>query len=287
MAAADHKVEIGRLPKTGLQPARFLDVIPELPLDGKAAEAWALHGVTWADMTSLPLQVGTTGCTPSNIEGAVRTCADAFTQLPFQLADVVELTSMGYQVIPDADQEMIDWFDQAVSAAFAKQFAAGTIGHTLFSTATPPTTLGVTFASAAITPARALAVLETEMAVRAFNGVGIIHLPPGLLGLVVDTYGVEWVEDHWETPLGNTVLADAGYVNMRQPAGSGSAAGTLEDWVYATGPVWYRKTPDRFRGDAFESGNFNFAENLVTRWRETQGIIVFDPAYVTAVKAAY
>lgn len=282
--------EIGRLPKTPSLSSRFLDVVPKLPLD--EPDRWQAFGVKWTDMHSFQaLQTGTSGCAPSNLLGVKRGCvtADGVGQLPFQLADVLELSTLAWQSIPDPDGEMVDRFDQLVSAAFAKEFATGaaSLSNSLANSATPPTTLGVTFASAAVTVARALAVLETEYAVRAFNGQGFIHLPPGMLGLAIINYGVRMVNGHWETPLGNIVVADAGYVNLRQPTGGGGAAGTLEDWIYMTGPVWYQMTDPHFVGDAFAGGGFTFSQNLVERWRMAQGLIVFDPAYVTAVLAAY
>lgn len=281
-------VDIGRLRVTR-QPARFLDVAPEIP-DVKDLERVFGTGARWLSLTKTSgLTRGDANCAPSNWTLAPRGCLNdgGIGQVPFSIGDALQMSALNWTAIGDANEEMSDRFDQWLSAAFAQELitGAGSTGTSLSNTASAPTTLGgLAFGSAAITIARALAVLEAEFALRAGNAVGFIHLPPGALGLAVTNYSLRFVDGHWETPLGNVVIADAGYVDALEPTGQ-AASGALSDWIYISGPVFYKATGPAFAGD--NTGDFNPSTNLLTRWLKAQGILVFDPAYVSAVLAAY
>ncbi len=86
------------------------------------------------------------------------------------------------------------------------------------------------------------------------------------------------------TKQGHKVVADSGYVDMPQPAGA--ASGVNEEWIYATGPMWYASSGLKLTGDA-PTDVFNYRVNEVRQWLEGYGIFVFDPCPVTAVLVTY
>ena len=154
-----------------------------------------------------------------------------------------------------------DEFDAILTARFAQwqswAFARALMGtavvasaRTLSSVATAPHGRPVRLPG---NPAveRAFAILETHLARKIQNGQGLLHIAPGLLARAVTEYGVYREGSQWLTPLGNVVIADGGYADAQPP--TGQAAGTAAEWVYSSGPVWYRASGLELIGDSWQS----------------------------------
>ena len=58
-----------------------------------------------------------------------------------------------------------------------------------------------------------------------------------------------------------------------------------EDWIYATGPVFYRMVAPEIVGG--ELNQVDIRTNDRTMWIEAYGLVVFDPEVTTAVLASY
>lgn len=279
--------------KTMMGPVRpnalLLDNIDELPASpGEMAESW-LHGASWNPIGAFdPIVATPDTCTPADFSTLAngRGCQQAVSQVAFQMFDAFSDTLMRFG--PDATDE----FDQVLLARFAQwqswAFARALVGtapvtsaRTLSSVAAAPA--GVPFGSPATPLANALAILETHLARKIQNGQGLLHIAPGLLAKAVIEYGVYREGTRWLTPLGNVVIADGGYADALPPAGQ--SAGTAAEWVYSSGPVWYRASGAELVGDAWQS--IDITRDAVKRWLDSYGILVFDPAPVAAVLASF
>ena len=285
-------MEVGvRLPYGPLQPRRLLDQIQRLPaVEGDYPLRW-LEGVTWEPTACVvPLLVDDeTDCVPVDLSDNLtpRDCETWLTQNPFRLRDAFVRSVMTY---PSINEDLVTMYLRQLSAAFAHELLDGVGGtHSLQSSATAPN--NVAFGAAASTPAQGLRTLEEELATRMQGAVGYIHVPPGMLGRLVMEAGLFLVGDHWETPSGNVVISDAGYVNPPAPGG-GTASTAANDWVYASGPVFFEATaPTDFSAFVGKTGGAHDAtpwnRNVVTSYLSGYGILVFDPCPVTAVLIAY
>lgn len=282
------------LPAGPVQPRRLLDSISRIPTSG--SERW-LDGVTWEPTKCRALTVDNEdACATGDIVLTPVTCDAWETQLPFRLTDAMSATTL--DLTPDeVGSRLSAFYNRAVSAAFAKELISGAAsgGMSLSSEATAPN--GAAFGDAATPIWNALTILEEEIAERLQGGAGFIFLTPGLLaqarlsyGLTLvdsrwkDSYGRALVEGRWETPSGNIVISDAGFLNPPPPTGQ-TASGAGEDWMYASGPVFFESTAPSSVGNPTES--LNFTRNTFTRYVQGYGILVFDPCPVTAVLASY
>lgn len=267
-----------------------IDVLPRSADEPAGDTPWWLHGAAWNPVGLFdPVVAAIDTCSPADFATTAngRSCQAAANQVPFQMFDAFQDTLV--DVGPDGgakiDQLLTDRYDQWESWAFARALVGTAVvanAATLASTAAAPT--GVPFGSAATAIWNALAILETHLARKMQNGRGLLHIPPGFLGQAVVYYGVREVNGQWVTPLGNVVIADGGYVDPLKPtAAAAASAGT--DWVYASGPVWYRKTGPQFIGGHWQS--IDITRDTIKRWLDSYGLLVFDPAPVAAVLTSY
>lgn len=284
---------IGMLPRPPLLPGILLAVLQRLPLEGDVTTRWPMHGLTWSQRQSgAALRVTNADCSQADITDNPRVCQEETEQLPFTISDALELSPSNWMAIDGdgggVDAELLSNAAHLISAAFASELVtgAGSGGLSLAGEATAPT--GIAFGDAATPLWNALTVIESELAERLLNGQGMIHLPPAMLAQAVDVYSLRWMDGHWVTPLGNIVVADAGYVGMADPYGDGAAAAAAgEDWIYGSGPVWFLSTDDELNGAKFTPENFTFSTNDIERWVKSYGMLIFEPRFVTAVLTAY
>lgn len=280
------------LPIPGPQPRRLLETIPRLPpIEDRNAARW-LEGVTWEPWECRMLTVGHeddcgTGADLGSIVPAV--CQTAVSQVPFRIADAYKMSVLN-ENLDEIGLRQTARYNLQISAIFAHELIAGsgTGVMSLSNQATPPN--GAAFGAAAVTTWYGLQVLEEEIAERLQGGIGLIHTPPGLLGRFVMESGVHLnALNQWETPAGNIVIADAGYMNPVQPTGGGGASAVTTDWVYASGPVFFEATMPILLDPAFVGGTTAAAWNrdIVQQFVEGYGILVFDPCPVTAVLVTY
>lgn len=272
--------------KLTLLQRRLLDVIEtfELSPEETNPNRW-LAGVTWQPLPCRPIliQGDVDPCDPDDSTNPAYTCQAAVSQSAFRLYDAYGAATLEHTAA-ELEELLGEHFPAFKSAAFATELIGGAAGSTMSLSSEAHAPAGVAFGSAASVSWNALAVLEADLASTIGNAQGFIHLPPGLLSQTVDHYGVHLVGDHWETPLGNVVISEAGYINPAAPDGE-DAAGAAEDWVYASGPVTYRDTEMMFVGNRSESTDI--ATNDLLRWMEMYGILVFDPCPVTAILTSY
>lgn len=129
-----------------------------------------------------------------------------------------------------------------------------------------------TVASTATGVAARLAALEQAAMVDAFGQQVVIHVPAHLvlpLGALLERRG-----DVLFTPLGNIVIADAGY------PGSGPA-GTGTEWAFSTGPVTVRLGEIVTISDPVST--INRETNRQEIWGDRMFAATFDPCTIYAI----
>lgn len=132
----------------------------------------------------------------------------------------------------------------------------------------------VTITSAATTLARKLGDLEEVAMAAALGQQVFVHLPPKyVLALGAELIQVGHV---LYTPLGNVVVADAGY------PGSGPAAPSDTDWAFATGPVVFRASPIEIIANLAQT--LNRRTNKQEIFADRMVVATFDPCIHFALK---
>lgn len=272
--------------------ATLLASIAELPvtsLTDDSNERW-LNGFTWSPNYVRDPKFGSAldACGAVDVNGDAMGLSTAFaTAAGFRVFDGVTTSTLnavdGAALRAGLEARSVNW----LSWAFARQLATGSAtgaANNLTTAAAGRDPAGAAYGSAATPLYNAFAILETHLATRIHNGQGVIHIPPGLLENAVDECSLERDGDRFYTPLGHLVVADGGYVDMPAPVGeAASAAG--EDWIYATGPVFYRMiAPAVVGGDA---NQVDIRTNDRTLWIEGYGIVLFEPEIATAVLVSY
>lgn len=275
-----------KLPAGRPQPRKLLDIAQTFDVSGDNPKRW-LAGVRWPQLVCGSLTAtSVVPCSDGDQSATlVEQCVEWGSQLPFRLSDGVKASTLDFTLDELAEMSR-ELYDRAVSASFAAELISGigSGGSSLSSEATAPD--GAAFGSAATPIWNALAILEEEIADRLHGDVGYIHLPPGLLAQAVSTYGLMLVDGHWETPAGNVVISDAGYVSPVEPDGE-AGSDPAEDWVYASGPIFYQRTDGELVGSGSETVNFADGHNRIDQFINGHGILVFDPCPVTAVLVSY
>lgn len=300
---------VSRITQPQLTAGTLLSSISEIDLgpvtngDRPVDSRW-LNGITWQPEPNFALYSNDVDvCVRVDFTQTPRVCDAAITQSAFSVYDAIKAATIEYR--PEEIEEMVlGRVTRKLSAAFARELLAGSISgdRSLSSVAHAP--FRRTFASAATPIWYTLAVLEDDLA-RVLRGTqGTLHLPPGMLGQACTTYGVCMKDDgNFYTPLGNLVISDAGYAGSPQPAGQGANNSLLNDWVYASGPVRYRRSaPQMVDGGNIGSTMTTYTgrEDLrsadytgfrthddMTRFADVYGIFQFDTAPVTACLASY
>ena len=212
------------------------------------------------------------------------TCEEYVEQLPFVIKDRLQGATLELMAEGEIAAKLVDRWREMLSWIFANTLVSQVTDLvTLPSVATEPA--GIAFGTAATPLYNALANIESEFAERMYSRSGVIFLPPGLIGNAMDTYGVEWRDGSYRTPVGNRVIVDPGFYNADAPTGE-TASGTAEEWVYASGPVYYQASTAEF--DEVRAGRVGITDrNLINAFAQSSGIMVFDPCPVTAVLTSY
>lgn len=249
----------------------------------------------WLDGVSFP----TRPCTgPNGGIIALDPCAGGFgtvnpigctawvTQEPFQIVDAVSDSELGTlantytlaELLIEREAELRSW-------AFAKALIGPVVTtgtHTLSESAHAPASHAF---GAAVSLTSAIRYLEAELALMLRGVQGIIYMPPSILHQATYKAGLVPVGAHWETPAGTTVVSDAGFEGAPQPTGQ-SAAGAGETWLYASGPVEYQYHNPGPTGDEPREYT-DIHHNVVERYLQTMGILIFDLCPITAVLTTY
>src|SRR5574343_107365 len=117
-----------------------------------------------------------------------------------------------------------------------------------------------------------IAKAEEQLALTLHGGLGMVHMSPAVLSMVVAEGSVDLRDDQWRTPGGHLVVADAGHTGV-QPTGETLLDGT--EWVYTTGAVLFGLGEPRVPTKATEyldrDTNTNTARIIGT------SVVAFDP----------
>lgn len=263
----------------------LLDQIETFETDGNR---WTLEGVTWQPRVcgrgfEVVRQYSTACADDDHADDPIPDCEDWVEQSAFTFKD--RLTGSNLELEPgELAAELAARWREMISWTFANTLASQVTGlKTLPSEATAPT--GIPFGTAATPLYNALANIESEFAERMFSRSGVIFLPPGLIGNAMDTYGVEWRDGRYRTPVGNIVVVDPGFYGADAPTGQ-SASSTAEEWIYASGPVYYQTTAVRL-DEVRAVGVGTRDRNIINAFGDSFGIFVFDPCPTTAVLVSY
>lgn len=254
-----------------------------------ADERWLIEGVTWEprvcgrDVEIVAAYEGP--CLDDFFsDDPIPTCEEYVEQLPFVVKDRLQGATLELLAEGEIAAQLAARWREMLSWIFANTLVSQVSGMlTLPSEATEPA--GIPFGTAATPLYNALANIESEFAERMYSRSGVIFLPPGLIGNAMDTYGVEWRDGSYRTPVGNRVIVDPGFYNAGAPTGE-LGVGTAEEWVYASGPVYYQASTAEF--DEVRAGGVGVTDrNLINAFGQSSGIFVFDPCPVTAVLTSY
>lgn len=126
---------------------------------------------------------------------------------------------------------------------------------------------------AAGTPLQALARVEDGLAARLGNGVGMIHVTPGMYNLLVASGAVE----DFRTAVGTTVVVDAGYNGGQPPTGVVAAN---SGWIYGSGPVLLQTADLTANGRPLVA--LKMSDNTAMIDVEQYAVVAFDPCTVVA-----
>lgn len=127
--------------------------------------------------------------------------------------------------------------------------------------------------------AEGLGLLEACL-VSCYNGVGAIHIPPGLFPTMSAWNLAEKRDGGLWTPLGNRIIVGTGYPQPTT-APSGNPSEPSQTWMYATGQVFGYRSPNVFATRLPES--FDRAENTVKMLAERTYVLAFDCCHFAAL----
>ena len=127
-----------------------------------------------------------------------------------------------------------------------------------------------------------IAKAEEQLALTIHGGLGMVHMSPAVLSMVVAEGSVDLRDGMWLTPGGHVVVADAGHTGI-EPTGETLLDGT--EWVYTTGAVLFGLGEPRVPTKATEyldrDTNTNTARIIGT------SVVAFDPCSASAIEYGY
>lgn len=175
-------------------------------------------------------------CIGDTASGAGMTAAAAPSTkglFPFGVFSSFQCSATGFQIADYAGRAR-RLLDATQSYNIAKELwsgaingGAGALGNGQLNAANPTTD---TLSAAAVAPDVAFALVEQGIAYYGHGRRGMIHCTPQVLLMIHTLYGLEQRNGLWMTPMGNIVVADAGYDGS---APGGTAASTSQ-WIYGT-----------------------------------------------------
>ena len=127
-----------------------------------------------------------------------------------------------------------------------------------------------------------IAKAEEQLALTLHGGLGMVHMSPAVLSMVVAEGSVDLRDGQWRTPGGHLVVADAGHTGI-EPTGETLLDGT--EWVYTTGAVLFGLGEPRVPTKATEyldrDTNTNTARIIGT------SVVAFDPCSASTIEYSY
>lgn len=140
---------------------------------------------------------------------------------------------------------------------------------------------------AALPPVYALAALEVALASCTNGRRSLVHMAPDLLVLLVASQALRLAGTIWTTPMGNLVVADAGY----DGSGPGGKDYAGSSWMYGTGQVdVYLSDVELNPGDPAQAqvlanGAMNVRTNDVQVFAQRLAMVQWDPCCHVAAEA--
>lgn len=127
-----------------------------------------------------------------------------------------------------------------------------------------------------------IAKAEEALALTLHGGLGMVHMSPAALSMVVAEGSVDFTDGQWRTPGGHVVVADAGHTGI-EPTAETLLDGT--EWVYTTGAVLFGLGEPRIPTKATEyldrETNTNTARAIGT------SVVAFDPCSASAIEYGF
>ncbi len=254
-----------------------------LPLNGRGVD----DGLHWLGGISFPPH----GCTrltgfPTDDPCATETAApdsaanltyadaaDCVTFLPFRIEVFLE-----YQMLNGTTAEQAEAYVRSHAELARSYILAREVLNSALVPANPSLVdQADTVTGLNSTPAGALGAVEDGLASRLANGLGMIHVTPGLLTILQAGGGLHFDGTNYRTPTGHLVVADAGYTGGAPGTGTVTPA---QPWIYGSGDVSYRHSGQEATGAPWEL--FEYKRNKVTLNVEEYGIFKFEPCSVVA-----
>lgn len=270
----------------------LLDAARELPADALTVSNVnrLTAGVTWLPWGEIVLTTAEANCLVEweGNEKGVRELPTVMYQPAFLIYDALTCGTLS-GMLDELWERLAVNFDVGVSAAFARQleFAAeGGLGLEGASNYGGDATADyVPAVGGAATSLRvALNSLENYLASELLNGVGMIHMTPGLLTLAAADDLIEWDGSVYRTATGHVVVGDAGHTGLSTPD-TGVIGTTAAPWIYATGDVWYAMIGQPRRMDAESGEGYQLLRRNQDRpLAELYGVILFDPNILAAAR---
>lgn len=125
----------------------------------------------------------------------------------------------------------------------------------------------------------ALAAVEDGLAARIGNGVGMIHLTPGIFTLLRGSFVFD--DNEVRTITGHRVVADAGYTGGAPSTGTVTSG---ETWIYGSGPVYLETTMPEWNGDG--PAGFELTTNTGILDVLQYAVVAFETCPVVAARVA-
>jgi hypothetical protein len=200
------------------------------------------------------------------------------TQPSFTVVDGLSCSTL-WGVDDMLDERVLSRLRTRVSSVFGRELIDGALSGGI-SLASQAVVLSATAGSVQ----QQLYHLEGFLADTLRGEQGMIHVPPEILHLLVNTAGFMITDGVVLTPTGHIVVADAGYSTfIGDISPNGQSAGPGEFWIYASGPVlWAATDPTLVAGR--DHTTIDTTRNARERLGELLGLVLFDPCSVAAVK---
>lgn len=290
MAATGYEKDVdfpGPRPRTrGL----LLDAAREIPAEALTAAGVNRlpTGVIWMPWGAITLTTEEVGCAVEYAKAARELPRNMY-QPAFLIYDALTCGTLS-GIIEELWQRLGHNFALGLSAAFATQLETaakgglGLQGALNYGGDAAADYQPSGFGSAATTLRLALYSLEQYLAATILNGLGMIHVTPGLLTLGAADDLWTWDGSVYRTATGHVVVGDAGHTGTSTPVG-GAAGSAAAPWIYATGDVWFAtlgvpKLMDAETGEGYTLLRKNVDRPIV----EVKGLLAFDPNVLAAAK---
>lgn len=288
MALTGYEIDINLPAPGGMARGLLLDAANQIPADALIRNGTSRMplGVTWVPWGTDMLDIDPSDCVVvynhTAAEPVLREPPAILEQPAFLMWDALRCSTLS---VDDSwlRERVVRNLQVYASAAVAGEFATGTAsgGLAVSGNATyTPNIINATAQSIRIS----MYQLERHLANVLHGAAGMIHVSPGLLGLLVADDLATWDGRVFRTATGHVVVGDPGWTGQYTPFGSSAASGAQE-WMYATAPIWFAisaiNTTEVLTDDPVDTDLLrNVHEPIAKRF----GLVTWDPSATGAIK---